>query len=114
MKINGYSSTGSTLLEMGQRLQDQRIAMSLTREAMSEASGISVSTIARMESGRSVAFENWIAVLRVLNMLENLDLLLPESGIVPSDYKVLGHNRKRASSSKRNQQAGTWKWKEDQ
>ena len=74
MKIEAYSSNLATLQELGKRLKAQRIAANVPRDVLARKSGVSLSTIARMESGQSVAIDGWLSVLRGLNLLVNVSM----------------------------------------
>lgn len=113
MKIEAFSSNLATLQELGKRLKAQRIAGNVTREALARKSGVSLSTIARMEAGQSVAIDGWLSVLRGLNLLVNVDMLVPEMQISPIDAMEYGHIRQRASKRKETKESN-WKWGDEE
>ena len=113
MKIETFSSNAATLQELGKRLKAQRIACNVTRDALARKSGVSLSTITRMEAGQSVAMDGWLSVLRGLNLLVNVDMLVPEIQISPIDEMQYGHGRQRASKRKETKESN-WKWGDEE
>ena len=113
MKIETFSSNAATLQELGKRLKAQRIASNVTRETLARKSGVSLSTITRMEAGQSVAMDGWLSVLRGLNLLVNVDLLVPEIQVSPIDELQYGHRRQRASTRKETKESN-WKWGDEE
>ena len=76
-------SNANVIQEIGARIKKQRINKKMTQQQLAEKAGVSLFTIAQIEKGKSVSLNMWVAVLRVLRLLDNLDLLLPESKISP-------------------------------
>jgi len=76
-------SNANVIQEIGVRLKKQRINKKMTQQQLAEKAGVSLFTIAQIERGKSVSLSMLVAVLRVLRLLDNLDLLLPESKISP-------------------------------
>lgn len=111
MKLFGTENNQTILIELGRRIQDTRIAAALTQKELAERAGISHSTLVRLESGESVRFEHVLNTLRALALLANVDLLIPEQGIMPSDLIDYGKKRKRVrSSSQEEMDHDSWKW----
>ncbi len=106
------TADAAILKELGERLAQHRLNRNLTRESLAEQSGISRSTLARLEHGRSTSVQNLIRVLRALNLVTNLDRLVPE--LPPSPMQQLEtkkHRRQRASATRRNPEPpAPWKW----
>ena len=81
---------------IGGRIKDYRIAMELKQADLAFQSGVSLSTLGKIESGLPVSTALLLSVLRALGLLENLDLLVPESKVSPSQMlKFQGHKVKR-------------------
>ncbi|MCC8045089.1 MAG: helix-turn-helix domain-containing protein [Clostridiales bacterium] len=114
MRITGYESNQTILIEVGQRIKDIRIAMNYTQTEMSERSGVALSTISRIEHGESVNVENILNVLRVLDVLENLELILPEQTVKPTDMADKKSRRLRASKKRNEAASSQWVWGEDE
>ena len=111
MRLYGTENNQTILMELGRRIQDTRIAASLTQKELAERAGISLSTLVRLESGESVRFEYVLNTLRALNLLSNIDLLVQEQEMRPSDLLDYGKKRKRVRiSPKENPIRKPWKW----
>ncbi len=93
--------------ELGQRIQESRIAMNLTQAQMAERSGVALRTVARIEKGESVNVEN---VLNVLRVLGNLNQLVQEQVLAPTELIDVGKKRRRASGKQKSQKRETWVW----
>lgn len=111
MRLYGTENNQTILTELGRRIQDTRIAASLTQKELAERAGISLSTLVRLESGESVRFEYVLNTLRALNLLSNIDLLVQEQEMRPSDLLDYGKKRKRVRiAPKENPIRKPWKW----
>ena len=73
-------SNNSHIVELGRRFRDYRIALRLTQKNISEQSGVSVMTIVRFEngSGGSIRLDRLVALLRSVQLLEDVADLVPE------------------------------------
>ena len=112
MKITKEATDEAVLKEVGARIARVRLDRNLTQAELAEQSGVSLRTISRLESG-SVASQlsSLVRVCRVLDIVERLDLVVPEP--VPSpmqQFKLQGRTRRRASSAK-NMKAPAKKWR---
>ena len=74
---------------IGKRIKAYRLQKKFTQQQLAEHAGISVFTVAQIERGKPVSISMLIPVLRVLRLLDNLDLLLPEIGISPIELMRL-------------------------
>lgn len=111
MRLYGTENNQTILMELGRRIQETRIAASLTQKELAERAGISLSTLVRLESGESVRFEYVLNTLRALNLLSNIDLLVQEQEMRPSDLLDHGKKRKRVRiAPKENSLGKPWKW----
>ena len=108
------SSTDEHILEqLGKRIESSRIDHNLTQAQLSREAGISRPTVQRLEGGRDVNLSSLLRVLRVLGLLDRIDLLLPEPAIRPMDaLKAKGKRRKRVRASKPKKKK-PWKWGDD-
>ena len=98
MKFNGETSDSAVMTELGNRIAQARIALSLTQDNCAERAGIAKRTVERMEAGESVQLKSLIRVLRVLNLLENFNLAIPGEGPQPMQLlEKRGKIRQRAS-----------------
>ena len=113
MKISSNENEKNILAELGQRIKQNRILLNITQVELAEKCGISPSTETRIENGEDSKMSNYIKILSGLNMLSNLDILIPE---VQPDFKALYDqktSRKRAKPSHK-KTTSNWTWNEDQ
>jgi len=66
------------IIELGKRIKEYRIKKRFTQQELADRTGVSLFTIAQIEKGKSVSLFTLIAVLRVLRLLDNFEMLLPE------------------------------------
>ncbi len=100
MDWNSLSNT-SIVQETGKRLKDFRLAKKLTQQQLAERAGVSLFTVAQIEKGKPVSVSMLIAVMRVLRLLDNLELLLPEQEISPVELlKLKGKQPQRIRTKK--------------
>ena len=59
--------------ELGSRLKEYRIRKNLQQKELALNAGVSLDTIVRLECGSSISTEKIIRILRVLDMLENIE-----------------------------------------
>lgn len=94
-------SDTAILKKFGMRLKTYRISRELKQQELAIESGVSVSTIAKIENGQSVTFSLLISVMRTLGLLENLDMLVPEQKPSPMELlKMQGKKVKRVRNKK--------------
>ncbi len=113
MKIGGNERELDILKELGARIRQYRIRLNLTQAELADRSGISSSTEVRIESGVDSKMTNYIKILRVLGLAQNLDLLIPEP---QPDFKALYEQKpeRRRASKNRSKPASSWVWGEDE
>lgn len=93
--------TPDVLREIGARLRRTRLQQNLKIEDLATRAGVGVSTIQRLESGRSVGLEYLVRVLRGLGRLQSLNSFLPEPEVSPLKVAALGGSERRRASSPR-------------
>ena len=73
---------------LGVRFKEYRLSRRLTQKDVSEQTGISILTIRKFENGQAynIQMSNFIALMRLLDRLDDIDNLLPE--IPVSAYEV--------------------------
>ena len=76
-------SNDNVAQEIGKRLKTHRINKRFTQKQLAEKAGVSLFTIAQIEKGNPVSISMLIPVLRVLRLLDNMELLIPEPQISP-------------------------------
>lgn len=105
------ASDDVVLAELGARLERARLDVDMTQARLAEESGVSKSTVERLEKGHSVQLSNLIRVLRVLGLLKNLDDLVPPVGPRPVELlEMQGKQRQRASSTRKRKDETDWTW----
>lgn len=89
------------------KLKELRLKQNITRQDLSTNTGVSMSSIVRMEDGEIKSFESFLRIVRTLGKMEVLTPLLQEEEISPNEYYKIVHSakasqRKRASRSNKN------------
>lgn len=112
MKITGLESNDEVLKILGGRVKDYRVNAGITQEQLAEDTGLSLRTIVNIETGKDVKLGSIIYVLRALRLLGNLDILVPEQEIRPSDIARMGKKRERVKRSSKERYV--MKWGEDE
>jgi transcriptional regulator with XRE-family HTH domain len=107
-------SNDAVLEQLGERLRQYRLNKNMTQTALAKEAGVSSRTINRLEHGHSTQLSNLIRLLRSLDLLQNLDALIPEPMPSPiQQMKLRGKSRKRASSLNKEEDK-TWSWGDDE
>ena len=97
----------AVLEELGRRLGRRRLALQITQAKLADQAGVAKRTVERIEAGAAAQTLSLIRILRVLDLLQGLDQLIPETGPRPMDLlKLKGKERKRASSNRAGDQSG--------
>lgn len=86
------------------KLKELRLKQNISRQDLALNSGVSVSSIIRMEEGEIKSFESFIRLVRTLGKLEVFLPLVEEEEISPNEYfkmmqSAAKKKRKRASKS---------------
>ena len=111
MKIYGTESNDYILKELGKRIQDIRISVTITQRELAERAGVSPSTMERIENGENVKIENILNVMRALSLLNNLDIVIPEQEVIPTIVIERRVKRQRVRRKKENNENTIdWKW----
>ena len=98
------------------KLKELRLKQNISRQDMSVSSGVSVSSIVRMEDGEIKSFDSFLRILRTLGKIDVLLPLVEEEEISPNEYFKLVQSsktkqqRKRASKSNKNIQKEESEW----
>jgi transcriptional regulator with XRE-family HTH domain len=113
MPIQRLMSDEALLHEIGQRIARLRLERNLSQAQLAEQAGISKRTLERLEAGAAATqLSLFLRVLRQLDLLERLELLLPEPQ--PSPLALLEQQqqatRKRASRRRLTKPASSWSW----
>jgi transcriptional regulator with XRE-family HTH domain len=115
MPFDPTLTTPAVLAELGMRLERHRLERNLTQAELADEAGIGRATLQRLERGESVQLTSLIGLLRVLDLLDGLEVLVPEP--VPSPIerlKTQGQRRQRARGAQERQSSdATWTWGEE-
>ncbi len=116
MKFTNDYSDDAVLKEIGNRIAQYRLNQDKTQTALAQEAGISNRTLLRIEHGDSVQASSLIRILRALQLVDNLDALIPEPAVSPvQQLKMQGKQRRRASSrSIKPQKEGAWSWGDEE
>ena len=115
MKIDKQMSDDAVLNELGQRLARRRIELGLTQGQAAGEAGLGKRTVERVETGCDTQMGTLIRLMRVLDLVDELNRLVPEPGPRPMDLlKLKGKERKRASSGRSERTKEDWQWGDKQ
>lgn len=94
------------LHKMGERLKAVRLKQNITQQRLAEDSGVSLSSVKKIESGEIRSLDSFVRILRTLGKLEVLQPLVEEEQLSPSEYFELAQKkdlkqRKRAASKRK-------------
>lgn len=112
MKISQFESEKSILREFGSRIKQYRVSLNITQQQFAQNCGLSVATLMRIENGEDTKWSAIIKILSQFNLLDNLNILIPEN---QPDYKAIFEEKsakKRARPNKKTTN-NTWLWGED-
>lgn len=112
MKITGFESNIQISKEIGERIKGQRIDIGLTQKQLANKAGVSLRTIVNVELGKEVKFWVILNILRAINLLSNVDILIPENELRPFDYLLMDKKRKRIKNINMVSDVG-FKWGND-
>lgn len=108
-------SDAMILAKIGERLKSVRLKQNITQQTLAEESGVSLSSVKKIEKGEIGSFDSLLRVLRTLGKLDVLQPLVEEEQMSPSEYyemvnKVGKSQRKRAAakSVKKNKEEQVW------
>ena len=113
MAIDRGTSDAAILKELGDRLARHRLRENLTQAKLAHEAGISKRTPIRRESGESSQLANLIRVLRALDLLGNLESVVPLPSPSPLELlRAKPKDRRRASpaSKRRTPPRSNWTW----
>ncbi|MBK9305199.1 MAG: helix-turn-helix transcriptional regulator [bacterium] len=110
------ASDDAVLVELGSRIARYRLNQNLTQDMLASEAGVSKRTLQRIEHGHSAQATQWIRLLRALDLLENIESLIPEPVMSPiQQVKMLGKERRRASFPvKRPDEKKPWTWGDEE
>lgn len=105
-------------IELGKKVRNYRLAMNLTQAQLATKAGLSKRAVERIESGESRTMDSFFMVLRAFNLIDNLDLLIPNQEIRPTDLVKKVPQKKRVRLSKAKEASGIstakFKWGDEE
>lgn len=100
--MKGAYTDDAVLVEIGHKLQRERLNQNLSQETLAELAGVSRKTITNLENGAGGTIGTLVAVLRGMNKIAALDAFLPDPGVSPIQLmKLEGKVRQRASGKRK-------------
>ncbi len=116
MKLNNDHSDVAILKEIGDRISRYRLNQNTSQAWLAQEAGVSHRTLIRVEHGQSVQASSLIRILRALQLVENLDALIPKPVMSPiQQLEMQGKRRQRASSkSAKPKKEDTWSWQDEE
>jgi transcriptional regulator with XRE-family HTH domain len=113
MQIINALSDDTVLEEIGRRLQRHRLDRNTTQGRLAREAGVSTPTLQRLEAGSSVQLVSLLRVLRALELLDHLEMLVPELGVRPMELlERKGRRRQRASPEGSSDPKVPWTWED--
>ena len=112
MFIDNSSGINEGLEEIGKRIKDLRIASCYTQSDLAKKAGISVSSIHRIELGKSVQFDNILRVMKALNILSKMEQAIPVQKISPMQ-QLKAERKKKIYRKPKTSKEKVWEWGEE-
>ena len=92
---NIYMLTDAIIFKkIGNHLKTERLRQNITQQSLAEATGVSLSSLKKIENGKIGSFDCLIRVLRTLGKLDVLQPLVDEEQLSPSEYYQLVQSNK--------------------
>jgi len=111
MKIESHLTPEAVLEELGRRISRRRLDLGITQADAAEAAGVGKRTVERIEAGRDSQLSTFLRLLRVLELMDGVERLVPEAGVRPMDLlKLKGKERKRAAPRRVPKTDAEWQW----
>lgn len=108
MKINSDSTNSQIQLEIGRRIRIRRIDLGLSQYDLAVKTGLSLRSISNIENGKETSFKSIVMILRVLNLVSNIDFLIPEPIGFDINKSVLLSDKKRHRKRKKDDSLFVW------
>jgi putative transcriptional regulator len=114
MRFRNELTDDATLAELGSRLARWRLDRNMSQQQLADEAGVARITVARVEGGQSVTLTALVRILRALELLENMEALVPQP--LPSPIEQLERasaRRQRAAGShgaNGEDEPGPWRW----
>lgn len=111
-----YMLTDRTILtKIGEKLKAVRLKQNVTQQSLAEAANVSLSTVKKIEKGEIRSFDALLRMLRTLGKLNEIQQLVEEEQLSPSEYYNMvqaskTHQRKRAVGKLKNKKQEDTEW----
>ncbi len=87
MVENFYMLSDTEIVKrISDRLKGVRLKQNISRQDLADSTGVSVSSIVRMEEGEIKSFDSFVRVLRILGKMDILLPLVEEEELSPNEY----------------------------
>lgn len=90
---------------LGERLRALRKSRGLTQTELAERAGLSRPTVSTLERGNDVSLDTFLSVLRALDLLDALNVTVPQPAISP-----IGELAERPRRGSADASQATWTW----
>ena len=113
MRITDHDTESALHGALGARLAGIRLARDMMQAELATEAGIGLRTIQRLEQGAAAThLSGFLRVRRVLGLIEQLEILIPERTVSPiAQLKLRKQRRQRASrASAKLDQRSNWTW----
>ena len=80
------------LNRIGNHLKATRLKQNITQQSLAKASGVSLSSLKKIEKGEIRSFDSLLRVMRMLGKLDVFQPLVEEQQMTPSEYYELVHS----------------------
>ena len=101
----------AVLTELGRRISRRRLDLGMTQAAAAGEAGLSKRTVEHIESGDDIRVTSLIRYLNVLDLIDGLNSIVPETGPRPMEVlRMKGMERQRASSKQSEKLKKEWHW----
>ena len=98
---------------LGQKIEAFRLSQNLRQDDIASATGLSRSTIVRVESGNGGTIDSLVRILKALGIESRLDSLVPDARISPLEKRREPQLRQRARPSNPSKQTEPWTWNDE-
>jgi transcriptional regulator with XRE-family HTH domain len=99
---------------MGRRIEAYRLSRNLRQSDLAEMTGLSPSTILRIEQGKGGTIDTLVRILQALDCADRIELVVPVAGLNPLDPMVrTGRQRRRARPVPEPEYNEPWTWGDD-
>lgn len=112
--MNWYEMSDEGIIrELGKRIKQARLNKNLSQQDIANRTGLNRSRISLIEGGEPSSMQSFIAILRAVDELDNIDSFLAEPPVSPIQMmKLTKKKRQRASGHRgaKNEEEGGTEW----